>query len=321
MRFSLRSVHPVQAAQYFIIDEVLGVIKLSQSIDRENLCPYRPECLVTLDVTVKPNQYFRILKVTVDVLDLNDNGPSFNQDKISLEVPLSSPAGTSFNLLSAEDIDSGSFGVQSYVLLDRSNRFDLEVIDLFDGSSDIRLKLSSRLDVEDPPRTSYSMTVVATDGGTPPRSALLVVDVVVLDTGADGSPRFQNATYETVLTEHAPRDTVILQLHAVDTKRNPATQFKYDFTDTTEKEFGGLFRVNQLTGSVYVIGDVDYEQFQVISLVVSASDLGLQGRKGLRAAFAKVTIHVLDINDNRPVITVNVLDCVGCQVAQVILAV
>ena len=63
--------------------------------------------------------------------------------------------------------------------------------DQVDGSKDVRLRLVERLDRETTQR--YVVTLEATDGGRPPRSGTLVVDILVTDAN-DNSPRFDKRT-------------------------------------------------------------------------------------------------------------------------------
>jgi len=76
-----------------------------------------------------------------------------------------------------------------------------------DGSHDIRLRLSSYLDRET--QDYYTMVVVATDGGNPPRSASIHLDVYVRDAN-DNTPQFDSSVYEAQIYENLPVGTSIL---------------------------------------------------------------------------------------------------------------
>ena len=67
--------------------------------------------------------------------------------------------------------------------------------DSADGSVDLRLVLMERLDreVED----TYQLTVIALDGGDPPRSGTMAVQVQVTDAN-DNSPTFTESSYEVI---------------------------------------------------------------------------------------------------------------------------
>ena len=69
--------------------------------------------------------------------------------------------------------------------------------DSADGSVDLRLVLMERLDreVED----TYQLTVIALDGGDPPRSGSMAVQVQVTDAN-DNSPTFTESSYEVIFS-------------------------------------------------------------------------------------------------------------------------
>jgi len=68
----------------------------------------------------------------------------------------------------------------------------LQVTEVGGRVKDLQLRLTRRLDREHSP--SYDLTVVAVDGGRPPRSAELAVHVVVVDAN-DNPPTFEHAEY------------------------------------------------------------------------------------------------------------------------------
>ena len=107
----------------FRLDETSGDLFLVQRMDRDSMCPashvlshktnHRSvECTLTFDVVVKPLQYFKIIKVTIVIIDINDNSPRFLKKRFKLEIVESSPIGSLFLLPTAEDDDEGVFDVQ-----------------------------------------------------------------------------------------------------------------------------------------------------------------------------------------------------------------
>lgn len=167
--------------ELFSIDNRSGDIRTSRRVDREQLCPSdhstssSTSCSLELDVTVLPLQFYRILKVVVDVVDINDNVPSFPEPRISLEIKESSPTGTRVPIPAAEDPDVGDFGIQRYELAESSDVFRLAASDTSEGGRDVWLTLRRRLDREQ--QRSYSLTVTAYDGGTPPKSGSVNIQV------------------------------------------------------------------------------------------------------------------------------------------------
>lgn len=64
-------------------------------------------------------------------------------------------------------------------------------------------------------------------------------------------------------------------------------------------ETGGHFRINPTSGVLYTAGPLDAEMRTEHVLTVSAIDQGTAGTR--KQSSAKVTVHVLDANDNDPI--------------------
>ena len=146
-----------------------GVIVTTAELDREAMtsCRQQADCDVTVDVTVQPVTYFRIIKVVLEVMDQNDNSPSFAESAhhTVLSISESASVGTSFLLPSATDADSPQFGVTRYELVTSHRQFALRVTPKLDGFLDVRLVLRRRLDRES--TDVFHLKLAAFDGGQP----------------------------------------------------------------------------------------------------------------------------------------------------------
>jgi len=63
------------------------------------------------------------------------------------------------------------------------------------------------------------------------------------------------------------------------------------------------FEINKLTGSIYVTGELDYEKMSTYRFRVKASNVDQ-----IAWSIVSVIIDILDRNDNRPVIQMNILN-------------
>jgi len=161
---------------YFSIDEQTGVIRTATSIDRETACgddtrmlastfsgfsgrAGEDHCLIRFDVAVRPIEYFQIVRVRVEIVDVNDHGPAFVPDFLSLEISESVQPGTEFALPVAEDADGAYFRVTEYQLRQLlpaqagatssdSGPFSLSVRGRPGGSLQLRLVIRTQLDRE-----------------------------------------------------------------------------------------------------------------------------------------------------------------------------
>jgi len=137
----------------FKVGESDGVLMTSSQIDRERTCPHRDvtDCVIRLDVAVRPLAVFRLIAVNITVVDINDNSPAFPTPVYQLNVSEAVWVGTSFSLPVAEDQDVGVNGRLEYQLLSGSSDsvFQLvQSVNVADGSSDVKLVLKSPLDRE-----------------------------------------------------------------------------------------------------------------------------------------------------------------------------
>lgn len=304
LRFSFKQ-SLSNSRRLFTIDESQGIIRTAGVLDRDTLCAASAtSCDFALDVTVKPLRYVQIVKVVVHLVDVNDNAPTFPSSRVTVGVAETARLGALFPLPVAEDADSGRFGVQEYQLLSDSDVFELKVSDQVDRSKDVRLRLAKGIDRESVGH--YDVTLLALDGGSPPKSGSIFIDIIVVDAN-DNSPKFHNSSYEVSVGEDAPVMTTLLRVQASDPDEGTNGMVVYGFSDQTNAVNGGAFGIDNATGAIYLKAPLDYERVQTIQLTVKAGDRGT----GSLPVFAKVTVHVTDVNDNPPRITVNVLTSSG----------
>ena len=296
----------------FQIADKTGVISTSGKIDRDEMCPSQEHCRVELDVAIHPVQYLEIIKVNIEIEDINDNQPQFPTEVISHQILESAAPNTTLVIPSAQDPDSPKLGVQNYLLApgDATSKFRLDIRRKSGGALDVRLVLTGHLDRER--QDLYKMTIVAYDGGRPERSGTVAVTVVVLDAN-DNDPKFDKSTYEVAIKENAPLHRAIIQVHATDPDLGLNGELVYSLFGPTRTEFGHLFGINNMTGEIYVHGTIDYEKTPVYHLGVIAKDRGPDSLP----ADATVIVRVEDVNDHAPEITVNTLTKAGATEAEI----
>ncbi|XP_050796172.1 protocadherin Fat 3 isoform X4 [Gopherus flavomarginatus] len=149
-----------------------------------------------------------ISTVNINVTDVNDNAPKFNQEAYSAVISEDASVGDSVIMLIAEDQDSPTNGQIHFSIVngDRDNEFSVDpVLGL--------IKIKKRLDRE---RVSgYSLVIQARDSGIPPLSSSVTVNIDISDVN-DNSPVFTPANYTAVIQENKPVGTSILQLVVTD---------------------------------------------------------------------------------------------------------
>ncbi|XP_017361366.1 protocadherin-19 isoform X1 [Cebus imitator] len=268
-----------------------GLLVTKQKIDRDLLCRQSPKCIISLEVM---SSSMEICVIKVEIKDLNDNAPSFPAAQIELEISEAASPGTRIPLDSAYDPDSGSFGVQTYELTP-NEMFGLEIKTRGDGSRFAELVVEKNLDRET--QSHYSFRITALDGGDPPRLGTVGLNIKVTDSN-DNNPVFGESTYTVSVPENSPPNTPVIRLNASDPDEGTNGQVVYSFYGYVNDRTRELFQIDPHSGLVTVTGALDYEEGHVYELDVQAKDLGPNSIP----AHCKVTVSVLDTNDNPPVI-------------------
>jgi len=208
------------AERQFAVKRTGGLLTTTKMVDRERLCPSTSsavveDCVIQLDVSITPVNYFRVIRVRVHVEDINDNAPRFPVDAVTVSMYELATTGARFPLPVAVDDDAPPNDVRQYSLGERYGTtgpppFRLEQSPL---TEELYLVLASPLDRET--TSTYSLTLTAVDGGLPQHSATMAVDVVVLDAN-DHAPTFVRSSYEVDIREDAPLGTTVVRVSAAD---------------------------------------------------------------------------------------------------------
>ncbi|NXI90969.1 PCDBG protein, partial [Psophia crepitans] len=280
--------------QLFHLSQNTGVLTAKESLDREEICPQSDTC--TLFFKIFLENPLQLIRGEVEVHDVNDNSPVFPDKQMVLEILETAPPGSRFPLESAQDKDVGSNGLQNYSL-GSNPHFSLAVGIGKDEVKYAELVLEQELDREE--KRELNLLLIATDGGSPPRSGTAQVRIVVLDAN-DNIPVFGRELYEVRLAENSPLEKLVVRVAAADPDEGSYGKVRYAFTQTSERS-RQLFELNPATGEIRVSGNLDFEEAKTHKMVVKATDGG-----GL-SAHCKVQVEVLDMNDNAPEIALTSL--------------
>uniref|UniRef100_A0A4W6EXE5 FAT atypical cadherin 1a n=1 Tax=Lates calcarifer TaxID=8187 RepID=A0A4W6EXE5_LATCA len=134
-------------------------------------------------------------KVIVEVIDVNNNAPEFQQTSYKATVDENVPIGTSVVTVKATDLDRGENGYVTYSITNLSPQ--PFVIDYFSGV----ISTSEVLDYELMPRI-YHLKVRASDWGSPFRREVEASVTITLNNLNDNKPLFENVDCEVTV----PRD-------------------------------------------------------------------------------------------------------------------
>ncbi|XP_051505206.1 protocadherin-10b isoform X1 [Myxocyprinus asiaticus] len=281
---------PSSRTPYLEVNLENGVLFVNEKIDRERICKQSASCLLHLEVFLEnPLELFR---VEIEVVDINDNPPSFPETDITVEISESATTGTRFPLESAFDPDVGSNALRTYDITN-NNYFYLDVQTQTDGNKFAELVLEKPLDREQQAMHRYVLTAV--DGGQPPRTGTALLVVRVLDSN-DNVPVFDQPVYSVNLAENAPVGTLVIQLNATDSDEGTNGEVIYSFSNHISSRVKELFDIDARTGRIEIRGEVDFEESNLYQIYVQAKDMG----PNAVPAHCKVLVKVADVNDNAP---------------------
>uniref|UniRef100_A0A8C1UXY9 Protocadherin alpha subfamily C, 2 n=1 Tax=Cyprinus carpio TaxID=7962 RepID=A0A8C1UXY9_CYPCA len=283
--------------RYFDVNLKSGVVLVKERIDREQLCGRSKKCSLELEAIV--NSPLNMYRLEVNVLDINDNFPTFKSPKTELNIVESAFPGERFTLPSAFDADVGSNSVKSYKL-SPNEHFSLDVQSGGEQSVSAELVLQKALDREKQP--VIQLTLTAVDGGKPPKSGTSQIIINVEDVN-DNIPVFSKSLYKTRITENAPQGTSVVTVHASDADEGLNGEIMYSFISHEEDSVVNAFTIDSVSGVISVKGIIDYETSNAVEIRVQAKDKGQKPR----AAHCKVLVEIVDVNDNVPEISVTSL--------------
>lgn len=289
-----------------------GIIRTARRLDREQRDHYSFVAATLLG---------EVVQVEIRVNDVNDHSPRFPRDSLQLDVSELSPPGTAFRLPGAQDPDTGLFSIQGYTLLQAPDldqdpggpffqlrygtpRLPASAPLVSPPLEPLDLVLLRRLDRE--AAAAHELHVEAWDGGSPRLTGRLHVQLRVLDEN-DNPPVFEQGEYRAAVREDAQPGTEVCRVHATDRDLGPNGLVRYNIRERQVLVAGaggrppgdpGYFSVEELSGVVRLQRPLDREEQAWHQLVVQARDGGAEPE----IATVRVSIDVLDVNDNPPAI-------------------
>ncbi|XP_035378448.1 protocadherin alpha-2-like [Electrophorus electricus] len=281
--------------RYLDVNSKTGVLFVNERIDREELCGSADKCSVNIEAILSdPTQLQRI---EVNILDVNDNAPSFQEISYTINITESAYTGERFPLPVAIDADSSSNSVKSYKL-SLNEHFSLDVQTGGEQIVSSELVLQKALDREKQSVIHLTLTVV--DGGKPPRSGTSSIVINVEDVN-DNTPAFSKPLHKVRVAENCSVGTTIIKLLATDSDEGFNGEIVYSLTAGSSSKVFDLFTIDPIIGEITIKGNLDHEENAAYEIRAQARDKGTPSRR----AHCKVLVEVIDVNDNAPEISVS----------------
>ncbi|XP_060935938.1 protocadherin beta-16-like [Limanda limanda] len=226
------------------------------------------------------------MQIFINVLDANDNAPTFAKPLYKAKILENSPKGTSVTTVSASDKDIGSNGELSY-LISPSKRHLCELFKIDSKSGEI--VLIGEIDYEK--ANVYQIDIEVTDSGGLYDSTKVIVDVIDIN---DNNPHINIVSQSESIFEDLPPNTVIamLSISDPDSENNGKVQCNIDNNIP--------FKIQTtLNGFYTLITEValDRELASRYNITVTCSDEGVPSL----SSSVTLTLQISDVNDNAPV--------------------
>ncbi|KAG8004041.1 Protocadherin alpha-C2 [Nibea albiflora] len=266
-------------------DSTSAELVLSKALDREK------QAVIKLTLTAvdggKPARS-GTMQILVNVIDVNDNTPSFSKSLYKVRVSENVPVSTTILKLNATDLDEGSNSDIRYSLMKRGNVNSAEKFSIVPESGEIIVK--ANLDYEE--SNAYELRVQATDQGASPRSGYSKVLVEVVDVN-DNAPEISITSLMSPVKESAETGTVVALVTVTDKDGGQNGLLTCKIKDPVPFTLTSNYKNYY---SLIVDGLLDREFVSQYNVTITATD---EGSPPLSST-AVITVHVSDINDNAP---------------------
>ncbi|XP_051810296.1 protocadherin alpha-3-like [Acanthochromis polyacanthus] len=236
------------------------------------------------------------LNVSVIVLDINDNRPTFSQEIYTVEIQENAPVGTSILRMNATDPDEGTNSEVEYSLGKtlKKNVYDIFELDKLTG--EIRVK--GAVDYEE--NDVHKLDIEASDKATPPLAGECRLIIKIKDIN-DNPPEIEITSLSNTVSEDSKPGTMISLIRVRDKDSGVNGKIISSITSDVPFELKPSYKEN--TYSIVTKGFLDREQVSHYEITIKATDCGEPPLSTLKT----LSIQISDVNDNSPQFSQNSL--------------
>ncbi|XP_030595809.1 protocadherin alpha-8-like isoform X25 [Archocentrus centrarchus] len=238
------------------------------------------------------------LNVSITVLDINDNRPTFSQEIYQIEIKENISVGTVVASVTAIDPDEGTNGETEYSLIKTSTRKVYQTFGMDSVSGQITIR--AELDFEE--SEIYKIDVQASDKGQPPLLGRCRVIIKIQDVN-DNAPEIEVTSLSNTVSEDSKPGTVISLISVTDKDSGVNGKIIIHMTEDLPFELKPSYKEN-----IYSIVTKDYldrEKVPGYEIEIKATD----GGEPPLSSFKTLSIQIADVNDNSPQFLQNPLHC------------
>nr|BAU30873.1 Le1-cadherin [Ligia exotica] len=289
----------------FAIDPVSGQLTVQQPLDRDNGLKEHFLTVIAKDMADDPLQ--SSCSFTIIVTDINDNPPVFDLESYSQTVPSDTEENSPILRLTASDDDAGANAEIVYSLEGSDEDLEYFSVDRDLGYIILQKPLTQSMANE----REFIFKARATDVGEPDQEPLTSTVDVVLSVVSPGSmpPTVENQNPELAqVNEDATLNTNIVSICASSNSEDNSVYMDMINGNVPETNSEGTFDIrtgtseetgcpsNTIGGNIFLATqNLDFEEIQSYTLIIQ-----LANNNG-RAEYS-LTVDVIDVNDNPPVL-------------------
>ena len=273
----------------FTVNSTTGELFLCRHIDYEQRTNY------FLVVEVSDESFSVNTTISIEVIDRNDNPPTFPNEPIEFIVSENASMGMFIGAIAHTDRDS--------LINSRVSYTGLNVPEVFTVSSTGHLYVNnaSLLDRELYP-SSYIFDVLAENPPFDPTDEIQLVNITIAInvTDINEHPPVVEGLCNLSVEENAPLGYVVGSLSVTDPDPNAMLYYVFlregEIQEITECTGTFPFQIGPNSGVITICNTSDYERMTRYRLVINVTD-------GISSVIGECTVMIIDINDNAPVIS------------------
>ena len=271
--------YSLSGSDVFRIGINTGELTAFGEIDRETTTIY------TVVVTASDGINQDSTTVMINVTDVNDNPPVFNDTQYEIVVKENYETGIGLLQVFASDVDLGENAEIRYGILE-----DQELIQINSTTGEVSFYQTP--DYEMSPQGHFEFRVTATNPNDENQRDLstLVIDLVDLN---DNAPHFTTQGSPLQVSENRPSGITVVRVVADDLDSGLNARVQYSLIEESQE----FFSIDYQTGTIQTLVSFDRERNSTYEILVTATDLGIPPMSGNTT----LLVAISDENDNPPV--------------------
>ncbi|XP_053677409.1 protein dachsous [Anopheles nili] len=284
----------------FSIDAISGIIRTKISLDHEEKTIYRLAVAAT-DNGKPQKQTVRLLRI--EVLDLNDNRPTFTSSSLVFRLREDVGVGHIIGSISGNEQSEADAHISNINDLHITYTLTSLTNDVMEGAFDIdrntgKLVVARQLDREQQSEYRMEIRALDTSASNNPQSSAITVKIEIADVN-DNPPNWSNDPIDVFVSEDCVVGSIVYNFTVQDNDTGTNAEIKYNLSKHSQLGQKDYFAIDSLTGSLTLLAPLDHEDTQEFLLIVQATDQSSNVSERLTTSVT-ARIMVTDVNDNSP---------------------